>query len=1389
MSKSKCFIGFSIVFFFLTLQHGCTDLAPISERVVIELFFADKDVVIVEGEPFTLCVAMEAVAFVEQVSISSEGTPQDTTITRFKEDRYRDTLFITMHFDSPGSSTISAVAQTTDGSTKSTILDIEVFSIAPEIVAHPEDVSVLEGDSAVFKFTAEGSKLEFQWQENGENIEGATLSELAIRDITSAHNGNFYSCVVSNALGTDTTSAALLTVVYRVIYNSSEHDKGEVPIDTNLYQMDQAVNILSNTGELKRGGFTFIGWIVGLDTSVVYNFGDILTMGEETVNLNALWIKDHVITFDPQNGDETFSVGVASGFTVDEPDVPQRTNYKFVGWYSDEELTELWDFSTPITEDNTLYVKWETISVVDTTAPVITIVGGTEILHPVFEPFTPPEFSAYDNYDGDLTSKVTITGEVDTTKLGTYKLVYSVSDSAGNQTSIKVTVTVFDNTAPVITITGGTEILHPVFEPFTPPEFSAYDNYDGDLTSKVTITGEVDTAKLGTYELVYSVSNTSGKNTSRKVTISVVDTTAPIITIIGDTEILHHVFEPFTPPEISAYDNYDGDLTNKITVTGDVDTTSLGIYELVYSVADSSGNQASRKVIVTVIDTIAPVISLPSDTENPLTVAHGKPFTPPAAVATDNYEGDITGKVIVNGTVDTLKVGTYEISYIVADISGNACTLVLVVHVVDSTPPIIYLNGNNPETVILGGAQYSDPGAYAEDNVDGIIPFTKFNVVGTVDINSVGTYTLTYNVSDNAGNAADPVVRTVLVADQPDTIPPVIVINNGKNRDTVYVNDQYTLPPATAFDNKDGLLPPEAISVYPETASTEEPGLYEFVYSAQDAAGNIGRDTLFLLVRYNTTGPALSISGYNAGDTITLDEGAQLTFTVMAVPAVDGDQIVFGSAEALPENAVLDNNTGSFSYTPCYDLVSKSENVRYFPVVFTGRGGIPKAETSQLPIVIKVRHVNRPPEIKTPPVNTSAALGKSVTVPIEIYDPDGDVITVTASSPFTSQVVYNQTQNSITFSSTLSQSEPLGSKRINLVVSDGTVNDTLIWEVTLTTWDEWQPVSGFTAHLDTWQSSMGNINFPYSHLVAKDSTTLFHGKKEDNPSKNVRFILEKVTIANNGTASVENNFVVTRQYRPSGPTGSATRGWGMGNVFLNGANVIFSFREIGPELRDFYVLRQNNLSLRANDTTTYPDGYLLFALPSTTNDGYFTIPKYIENGQANSSKDLPLTPCFGINSPNKQVSIAFSGTSSVYRKIGNGSFSHEKTHNQGDWPHGWIRRASFGAADGSTFYIVNGSNELHRVDNVLTAMTSSRITISNANMNQLRLEDVSMLSDDIGWVIDNDGNVWGTRDGFESRSFISTGIPNDTKIIRIIISEDRKAAFAVSETGALFRWH
>ena len=98
---------------------------------------------------------------------------------------------------------------------------------------------------------------------------------------------------------------------------------------------------------------------------------------------------------------------------------------------------------------------------------------------------------------------------------------------------------------------------------------------------------------------------------------------------------------------------------------------------------------------------------------------------------------------------------------------------------------------------------YTELGATALDNRDGDLTGAVLIGGDTVDVDTVGTYVVSYNVSDEAGNAATPVTRTVIVQ---DTRAPVITLNGAATVTLEAGIDSYTESGATASDLVDGDL-------------------------------------------------------------------------------------------------------------------------------------------------------------------------------------------------------------------------------------------------------------------------------------------------------------------------------------------------------------------------------------------------------------------------------------------------------------------------------------------------------------------------------------------------------------------------------------------------------
>ena len=196
------------------------------------------------------------------------------------------------------------------------------------------------------------------------------------------------------------------------------------------------------------------------------------------------------------------------------------------------------------------------------------------------------------------------------------------------------------------------------------------------------------------------------------------------------------------------------------------------------------GGSSSSSVPVPPSDTTAPVITLNGD--NPQSVDLNTDYVE-AGASTDTGES----VSIDAGAVDTATVGSYSVTYNATDAAGNVATEVIrTVNVIDpnsepadSTPPLITLNGNNPQTVELNDA-YSEAGATTDTgesvNIDS----------SSVDVSVVGTYEVIYTAIDAAGNSAQPVIRIVNVVDSTASATKVsvltaivdeIVIHNYKN--------------------------------------------------------------------------------------------------------------------------------------------------------------------------------------------------------------------------------------------------------------------------------------------------------------------------------------------------------------------------------------------------------------------------------------------------------------------------------------------------------------------------------------------------------------------------------------------------------------------------------
>ncbi len=451
-----------------------------------------------------------------------------------------------------------------------------------------------------------------------------------------------------------------------------------------------------------------------------------------------------------------------------------------------------------------------TVTVADTTAPVITLKGATPMNVECGSGYVEPGATATDSCDGASVS-VSTSGTVSVK--GTYTITYTATDKAGNKATATRTVKVVDTTAPVIALNGLASLTVECGTGYT--EFGAVASDVCDGTVSVTTSGTVAAAK-GMYTITYTAKDNSGNTATTTRTVTVADTTPPVITLNGASTVTIQCGSGYSEPSATANDSCDGNVA--VTISGTV-SAAKGSYTITYTAKDGSNNTATATRAVVVSDTIAPTITLKGS--NPMTVTCGSGYSEPGATAIDTCDGSVA--VVITGFVLTSK-GTYSVTYKATDSAGNQATATRTVNVTDTTAPVLTLNGSNPMTVACGSG-YSEPGATATDTCDGSVAVV---ITGSV-LTSKGSYTVTYKATDSSGNQST-ATRTVNVI---DTTAPVITLNGSNPMTVDLANGIYLEPGATATDACDG-----SITVSKSGSVLAVVGTYTVTYTATDSSGN-----------------------------------------------------------------------------------------------------------------------------------------------------------------------------------------------------------------------------------------------------------------------------------------------------------------------------------------------------------------------------------------------------------------------------------------------------------------------------------------------------------------------------------------------------------------------
>src|SRR3989344_1047097 len=246
---------------------------------------------------------------------------------------------------------------------------------------------------------------------------------------------------------------------------------------------------------------------------------------------------------------------------------------------------------------------------------------------------------------------------------------------------------------------------------------------------------DTNTLGVGTFTLRFSaVTNNGVESADLTLIVNPVDTTAPVITILGnnpETVLLNSIY---TDAGATAWDNVDGNLTSQIITVNGVDTTIAGAYTVNYSVSDSAGNSATATRNVTV---------LPTSDINPPTI------------------------IITSPTAITYTTAVTNITYIPTDAEGNLkqCWYSLDGGVTNSTAVTCVNGTSNIFSGLIPQQGTNTWTVYANDIAGNLgntsVTFTvndliapTITAVAPLKLDDDEEYTVIYTATDLMGNTA-----------------------------------------------------------------------------------------------------------------------------------------------------------------------------------------------------------------------------------------------------------------------------------------------------------------------------------------------------------------------------------------------------------------------------------------------------------------------------------------------------------------------------------------------------------------------------------------------------------------------------------------------------------
>ena len=429
-------------------------------------------------------------------------------------------------------------------------------------------------------------------------------------------------------------------------------------------------------------------------------------------------------------------------------------------------------------------------------------------------------------------AQLSITNALEYYPLGTSDVTLIATDDSQNTTTVIQTITVIDTTAPVLdSLPDITFEATGTLSAVTLNTPSATDHFLKEVTSDApALFG------LGTHTVTWTATDTSGNTTLASQTVSVVDTTAPVLDLgpMISLEATSKDGASYTINPIEASDSCQcGQLT--LDILPKLDIYPLGETTVQATLTDQSGNSITDTLIVKVVDTTTPVLSLPLDiTAEASDIRSVIDLTP--AVASDLFSVSIS-----HNAPTSFPIGTTEVTWTATDANNNSVSGIQKVTIIDTTLP---------EFVSI-----TDMTVEANDLLSSVT-LTKpvVNDIFSLSLSNnapasfpLGKTSITWTATDASGNTSTAIQNVTVV----DTTAPTLIAPPNLTIEATALLSEVQYGFASASDIFSTSISHNAPFLFPVGTSA-------IVWTAFDKNGNTTSQTQLITV-VDTTAPTFTI--------------------------------------------------------------------------------------------------------------------------------------------------------------------------------------------------------------------------------------------------------------------------------------------------------------------------------------------------------------------------------------------------------------------------------------------------------------------------------------------------------------------------------------------------